>query len=316
MKNSLNVHHKQQTGGNWYSCTQCEKRYSSSGSLWYHMNIHRDKYRCAECGKCLGSKKNLAEHSRSHSGEKPFECTVCSKRFAKSSYLAEHCRIHSGEKPYKCHTCDKAFIQNGSLEKHLRVHTGEKPYKCRMCDKAFNQSGDLNGHVRIHTGEKPYKCSLCDTSFRYSCNLQRHKRCVHSNTADELNQDENSWMYCLYQRIHVVQGRRRAGRVLGSGNHGRRHHRKWGKGVQIPPTLKKVRGTVGYKCATQSGADKSSPIFCCEDCRKMWQKMYFECTVCNIICKKFSGKNNSGQLHRRFLCKAWVGLPKWKSLLK
>ena len=39
-KNSLKVDQKQQNGQNWYSCTECEKRYSSFGILLNHMNIH------------------------------------------------------------------------------------------------------------------------------------------------------------------------------------------------------------------------------------------------------------------------------------
>jgi len=190
-KNSLTVDQKQETGENWYSCPQCEKRCSSLGAVYNHMNIHSGKYKCAECGRCFGSNNHLAEHRRRHSGEKPFECSVCGKRFTKSNDLVKHGRTHSGEKQYKCHVCDKAFCQGVNLENHMSVHTGDKRYKCYVCGKAFGQSGCLRSHIRIHTGEKPYKCSLCTKSFARSNNLLQHKRCMHSNTTDELKQDDS-----------------------------------------------------------------------------------------------------------------------------
>jgi len=50
-----------------------------------HMNIHTDKYKCTECGTCCRSSAELTDHSRIHSGEKPFEYSVCSKQFTKAA---------------------------------------------------------------------------------------------------------------------------------------------------------------------------------------------------------------------------------------
>jgi len=72
-------HSRLHTQENRYTCTQCEKRFSSPMGICHHMNIHRGKFRCTECGKCCQSKSDLAVHRQSHSGEKPFECTVCGK---------------------------------------------------------------------------------------------------------------------------------------------------------------------------------------------------------------------------------------------
>jgi len=65
LKEQLNVHMVRHTGaeGSSYSCSQCEKRFSSQSSLRQHMNIHRSKYKCKECGKCCGTSSELAKHN-------------------------------------------------------------------------------------------------------------------------------------------------------------------------------------------------------------------------------------------------------------
>ena len=169
MKNSLNVHQKQHAEEKCYSCTECDKRYSNRYAFISHMNIHRGKHKCTECGRCCPSKTYLEEHRKRHLGHKTFECTVCGKRFIRSWELTVHSITHSREKPYKCYICEQMF----SRYDHLKVH------------------------VRIHIGEKPYKCLLCNKSFSGSSSLQQHKRREHSSATDEPKEDENVKFECV-----------------------------------------------------------------------------------------------------------------------
>lgn len=64
--------------------------------------------------------------------------------------MKQHTRIHTGDRPFECTWCDKAFAQCGDLKRHVRIHTGEKPFQCSTCGKAFAQCGNLKRHERIH----------------------------------------------------------------------------------------------------------------------------------------------------------------------
>ena len=50
---------------------------------------------------------------------RPHVCEVCDKAFKLKHHLVEHSRLHSGEKPYRCDSCGKRFRHSGSYSQHM-----------------------------------------------------------------------------------------------------------------------------------------------------------------------------------------------------
>lgn len=54
--------------------------------------------------------------------EKPaYLCNVCGKSVTSAKSLRDHSRVHTGEKPFKCPNCDKAFLLKGTMKIHMRT---------------------------------------------------------------------------------------------------------------------------------------------------------------------------------------------------
>ena len=62
-------------------------------------------FSCDYCSRCFGFKSKLAEHLRTHTGERPFQCLQCHKRFALKHNLKAHMVTHYKDslKLWYCH---------------------------------------------------------------------------------------------------------------------------------------------------------------------------------------------------------------------
>ncbi|KAL6302221.1 hypothetical protein BKA93DRAFT_737472 [Sparassis latifolia] len=151
------------------------------------------RYKCTfdGCTKAYSKPSRLAEHERSHTGDRPFVCTTCDKSFLRECHLQVHARAHlpGSERPFACEEpgCGKRFWTAPHLLAHSKVHTGEKPFKCAetCCDAAFSKHHQLREHIcSAHRppGTKPYRCEHagCTKSFPNNQKLRAHMK-THDN---------------------------------------------------------------------------------------------------------------------------------------
>ncbi|KAF4127964.1 C2H2 type zinc finger [Phytophthora infestans] len=131
------------------------------------MHSESGVYRCAEvgCHREFNRKYTLAEHVKTHTGERPHLCPVptCGKRFSTSGNLSRHKRLHGYIEPLKCPVqgCICTFPSNIKLEKHMKFHFGSDDVKVCLvpgCGKTFTTTANLNRHRKNHHGDAASGC--------------------------------------------------------------------------------------------------------------------------------------------------------------
>ncbi|KZV60354.1 hypothetical protein PENSPDRAFT_760058 [Peniophora sp. CONT] len=145
------------------------------------------------CDKSNAKAARLAEHARSHTGERPFACTTCNKSYLRETHLQAHARSHlpASARPFKCDAsgCDKRFWTTQHLEVHEKtIHQGARPFPCTEpdCSESFAKHHQLRAHVAsAHSppGTKPYRCAHedCGKSFATNQKLKAHAK-VHDES--------------------------------------------------------------------------------------------------------------------------------------
>ncbi|XP_063631355.1 uncharacterized protein LOC134802649 [Cydia splendana] len=110
---------------------------------------------CTHCG--LSFPANLLSHhlkevhgqDAQYPATRSHTCTVCGHAFRTASMLNEHSRIHTGERPFPCDVCGVAFRRATAMRNHRLIHTGVRAWGCARCPKRFRIRSDLNTHSRL-----------------------------------------------------------------------------------------------------------------------------------------------------------------------
>ena len=168
-----------------YSCSFCQKSFTSSAYLASHIRkAHEKRFKCEECGKSYGGSSYLREHIEAvHKKARNYFCETCAASFYSKTQLTNHClRNHSDGVEVACHECGKMFTNELSLKLHIRnVHQPVKSM-CSQCGKKYPNEVSLKKHIQsVHEKLRPYQCHFCSKMFGSKWYVQQHVAKMHEN---------------------------------------------------------------------------------------------------------------------------------------
>lgn len=126
-------------------------------------------FTCTCCDKQFSSKTGLQLHTSIHTQEKPFICEYCGKRFRSRQSLKNHLYTHDqGEKVFECRDCGKKYGTRGGFDSHCASHS-EASCLCDLCGKRMKHTRSLRVHRLKHIDPsffRRYWCTVCGKTYR------------------------------------------------------------------------------------------------------------------------------------------------------
>ncbi|KAI1691278.1 zinc-finger double domain-containing protein [Ditylenchus destructor] len=102
----------------------------------------------------LNDSKELPElnsvASQSSCSKMSYKCNHCSYASGNRSHVAQHMKTHTGDKPFKCSLCPYTASFTSNLRKHMRNHTDDKTHKCDKCSYTSHLRSRIETHKQCH----------------------------------------------------------------------------------------------------------------------------------------------------------------------
>ncbi|XP_035680256.1 zinc finger protein ZFAT-like isoform X2 [Branchiostoma floridae] len=148
---------------------------------------------CRYCGRFFYYDKTLAQHERTHTGERPFACNECPYASATKEGLKRHIQGSHSKVLIKCEQCEfstnnKYTLWRHTKKEHAPVENLRDSYTCPACSETFTKERAIKVHIKKHhpamtleeislvlgkraqlksaMGQRAFKCPYCGKLFR------------------------------------------------------------------------------------------------------------------------------------------------------
>ncbi|KAH3785077.1 zinc finger protein 91-like [Dreissena polymorpha] len=169
------------------SCKLCWQLFQNIGAFKVHCEKHFGrKYSCSKCEKRFSSLCAVKSHEKLHDVSvkqaRPWQCDRCPMAYQTKQHLKRHIIVHTGARNFVCHLCGKDFLRQHSLQKHIKVVHMEvrSQYTCNLCGNNYKTKFSLSTHLKIHRNQRDYMCGICLRSFvqkkPYLDHMEKHKK--------------------------------------------------------------------------------------------------------------------------------------------